>query len=177
MIIQSLRWVQIFTIFVQTHVHGGSEATQSSHPLCPLLLLPSIFPNIRVFSNESALHIRWPKYWGLSFSISPSSKHSGLISFRLTGLISLLFKALLRVFYNLLKKKKKSTTIIDALWKIFSSLSLSPLSISLFVSLHTHIYIDTSMLVTQSCPTLCDPMDCSLPGSSVLGILQTTILE
>ena len=50
---------------------------------CPLLLLPSIFPSIRVFSNESALHIRWPKYWSFSFSISPSSEHPGLISFRM----------------------------------------------------------------------------------------------
>ena len=49
----------------------------------PLLFLPSIFPNIRVFSNESALHMRWPKYWGFSFSISPSNEHSGLISFRM----------------------------------------------------------------------------------------------
>ena len=49
--------------------------------LChPLLLLPSIFPSIRVFSNESVLHIRWPKYWGFSFSISPSNEYSGLIS-------------------------------------------------------------------------------------------------
>ena len=48
----------------------------------PLLLLPSIFPSIRVFSNESVLHIRWPKYWGFSFSISPSNEYSGLISFR-----------------------------------------------------------------------------------------------
>ena len=52
--------------------------------LChPLLLRPSIFPSIRVFSNESALHIRWPKYWSFSFSISPSNEHSGLISFRM----------------------------------------------------------------------------------------------
>ena len=50
---------------------------------CPLLLLPSIFPSIRVFSNESALRIRWPKYWSFSFSISPSNEHSGLISFRI----------------------------------------------------------------------------------------------
>ena len=51
--------------------------------LCrPLLLLPSIFPSIRVFSNESTLHIRWPKYWSFSFSISPSNEHPGLISFR-----------------------------------------------------------------------------------------------
>ena len=55
--------------------------------LChPLLLLPSIFPNIRVFSNESALHIRWPKYWSFSFSISPSNEHPGLISFRMDWL-------------------------------------------------------------------------------------------
>ena len=52
--------------------------------LCrPLLLLPSFFPNIRVFSNESFLHIRWPKYWSFSFSISPSNEYSGLISFRM----------------------------------------------------------------------------------------------
>ena len=50
---------------------------------CPLLLLPSIPPSIRVFSNESALHIRWPKYWSFSFSISPSNEYSGLISFRI----------------------------------------------------------------------------------------------
>ena len=57
----------------------------SSHLiLCrPLLLLPSIFPSIRVFSNESVLHIRWPKYWTFSFNISPSNEHPGLISFRM----------------------------------------------------------------------------------------------
>ena len=55
--------------------------------LCrPLLLLPSIFPSIRVFSDESALHIRWPKYWSFSFNISPSNEHSGLISFRMDWL-------------------------------------------------------------------------------------------
>ena len=59
--------------------------TLSNHfMLChPLLLLPSIFPSIRVFSNESALHIKWPKYWSFSFSISPSIEYSGLISFRI----------------------------------------------------------------------------------------------
>ena len=57
----------------------------SSHLIlcCPLILLPSVFPRIRVFSNESALLIRWPKYWRFSFSISPSDEHSGLISFRI----------------------------------------------------------------------------------------------
>ena len=57
----------------------------SSHLIlcCPLFLLPSIFPSIRVFSNESALHIRWPNYWSFRFNISPSNEHSGLISFRM----------------------------------------------------------------------------------------------
>ena len=54
--------------------------------LCRPLLLPSIFPSIRVFSSESALHIRWPKYWSFSFNISPSNEHSGLISFRMDWL-------------------------------------------------------------------------------------------
>ena len=69
--------------------------------LChPLLLLPSIFPSIRVFSSESALCIRWPKYWSFSFNFSPSNEYSGLISFRLTSLISLLSKGLSRVFFS-----------------------------------------------------------------------------
>ena len=57
----------------------------SNHPVlcCPLLLLPSIFPSIRVFSNELALHIKWPKCWSFSFNISPSNEYSGLISFRM----------------------------------------------------------------------------------------------
>ena len=54
--------------------------------LCHPLLLPSIFPSIRVFSNESVLHIRWPKYWHFTFNISPSNEHSGLISFRMDWL-------------------------------------------------------------------------------------------
>ena len=87
--------------FAQTHVHWVSDAIQSSHPLPPhLLFLPSIFPSIRVSSNESALCIRWPKYWSFSFSISPSNEYSGLIFLGLTGLISLLFKGLSRVFSN-----------------------------------------------------------------------------
>ena len=67
---------------------------------CRPLLLPSIFPSIRVFSNESALYIRWPKYRRFSFSISPSSEYSGLISFRMDCWISLMSKGLSRVFFN-----------------------------------------------------------------------------
>ena len=79
------------------------ESVMSSNHLIlcpPLFLLPSIFPGIRVFSNESALHIRWPKYWSFSFSISPSHEYSGLISFGLTGWISLQSKGLSRVFFS-----------------------------------------------------------------------------
>ena len=68
--------------FAQTHVHWVSDTIQPSHPLSP----PSpalVFPSIRVFSNESALPIRWPKFWSFSFSISPSNEYSGLISFRI----------------------------------------------------------------------------------------------
>ena len=72
--------------FTQTHVYRGGDAIQPSHPLGPLLLLPPIPPSIRVFSNESTLHMRWPKYWSFSFSISPSNEHPGLISFRVDWL-------------------------------------------------------------------------------------------
>ena len=71
---------------------------------CPLLFLLSIFPSIRVYSNESVLHIRWQKYWSFSFSISPSNEHSGLISFRWTGCISLQSKGLSRVFNTTVQK-------------------------------------------------------------------------
>ena len=69
--------------------HMSIESMMPSNHLilcCPLLLLPSIFPSIRVFSNESALPIRWPKYWSFSFNISPSNEHPGLISFRMNWL-------------------------------------------------------------------------------------------
>ena len=78
--------------FTQTHVHRVSDAIQPSHHCRPLLFLPPIPPSIRVFSNESVLHIRWPKYWSFSFSISP-------FLLGLTGLI-LQSKGLSRVFSN-----------------------------------------------------------------------------
>ena len=83
----------------QTHVHQVSDAIQPI--LChPLLLLPSIFPRIRVISSESVLHIRWPKYWSFSFNISPSNEYSGLISFTIDWLDSLQSKGFSRVFSN-----------------------------------------------------------------------------
>ena len=74
----------------------------------PLLLLPSIFPSIRVFSNESTLHIRWPKYWSFSFSIIPSREHPEQISFRIDCLNSLQSKGLSRVFSNTTVQKHQS---------------------------------------------------------------------
>ena len=68
--------LQYFPEFSQTHVHWGDDAIQPSHPLSLLLLMPSVFSNFRVFSNELAFHIRWPKYWSFSFSISPYNEYS-----------------------------------------------------------------------------------------------------
>ena len=89
----------------------------------PLLLLPSIFHSIRVFSNESTLCIRWPKYWSFSFSISPSNEYLGLISFRMDwfplgwiGLISWLSKELLRVFSNTTAQKHQFFGSQPSLW-------------------------------------------------------------
>ena len=67
----------------QTHVHLVSDAIQPSHPLLSTSSPSSVFSNIRVFPNDSLLHIRWPKYWNFSFNISPSNEYSGLISFRM----------------------------------------------------------------------------------------------
>ena len=69
--------------FAQTHVASVDDAIHPSHPLSPLILLPSIFPSIKVFSSESVLRIWWPKYWNFSCSVSSSNEHSGLISFRI----------------------------------------------------------------------------------------------
>ena len=106
----------------------------SSHlTLCrPLLLLPQIPPSIRVFSNESTLRMRWPKYWSFNFSIGPSSEHPGLISFRMDWLDLLAVQGTLKCFNKESGKKGKC-------------------------------------VIAQSCQTLCDPMDCSPPGSSVHG--------
>ena len=76
---------------------------------CPLLILSSVFPSIKVFSNESALHIRWPKYWSFSFSISPSNEYSGLISFRIDWLDLLVVQGTLN---SLLQHHSSKTSIL-----------------------------------------------------------------
>ena len=101
--------------------------------LCCPLLLPSIFPRIRVFSNESALHIRWPKYWSFSFNISSSNEHPGLISLGWTGWISLLSKGLSRVFANTTVQKHQ-----------FFRVQLSSSS-------NSHLYLTTLVYMMDLC--------------------------
>ena len=88
--------------FTQTHVHWVGDAIQPSHPL------PSIFPRIRVFSNESVLCIRWPKYWNFSFNISPSNEYSGLICFRMDWF----FLAVQGTLKSLLQHHSSKTSVL-----------------------------------------------------------------
>ena len=136
----------------------------SSHLiLChPLLLLPPIPPNIRVFSNELTLHMRWPKYWSFSFRISPSNEHPGLSSFRMDWLDLLAVQGTLK---SLLQCHSSKASILRN--SAFFIVQLS----------HPYMKVKNESEVTQSCPTLYDPMDCSLPGSSVYGIFQARVLE
>ena len=94
--------------FTQTHVHWVGDAIQPSHPLS-CVLLTSIFTNIGVFSNESALLNRWPKYRSFSFNISPSNEHPGLISFRLDSLDLLAVQGTLK---SLLQQHSSKATIL-----------------------------------------------------------------
>ena len=96
--------------FTQTHVRWVSDAIQPSYPLHPLLLLPSIFPSIRVYSKESVLYIRWPKNWSFSFSINPSNEYSGLISFRMDWLNLL---AVQRILKGLLQYHSSKASVLQ----------------------------------------------------------------
>ena len=122
----------------QTHVHRVSDAIQPSHPLLSLLLLPSILPSIRVFSNESVLHIRWPKYWSFSFNISPSNEYSGLISFRIDWLDLLAVQGTLK---SLLQGTLKSL-----LQHHSSKVSILWCSASFIVQL-SHLYMTTGKTI------------------------------
>ena len=129
--VQSLSGVRVFTT-PWTTAHQASPSITNSWSLLklvsmelvmtskhlilchPLLLLPSIFVSIRVFSNELALHIRWPKYWSFSFNISPSNEHSGLISSRMNWLDVLAgSKGLSRVFSNTTVQKMKTMLYLN----------------------------------------------------------------
>ena len=151
----------------QTHVH--ELVMPSNHLiLCrPLLLLPSIFPSIKVFSNESVLPIRWPKYWSFSFSINPSNEYSGLISFRIDWFDLLAVQGTLK---SLLQHHCSKASI---LWcSAFFMVQLShPYMTTGKTILHLIEVLKVKVKLAQSYQ-LCDPMD-----YTVNGILQGRILE
>ena len=149
----------------------------------PLLLLPSILPSIRVFSNESVLCIRWPKDWSFSFSISPSNEYSGLISFRMDWLDLLAAQGTLK---SLLQHHSSKVSILwcqSLLQGIFPTQGLNPGLPHCRQILYQQSHKGSPPKsvkwseVAQSCLTLWNPMDCSLPGSSIHGVFQAIILE
>ena len=109
---------------------------------CPLLLLPLIFPNIRVFSNESALCIRWPKYWSFSFSISPSSEHSGLVSFRMDWLDLL---AVQGTFNSLLQHHISKASILRHLAFVMVQISQPYMTAGKTIALTTWTFVNQVM--------------------------------
>ena len=167
------------------------ESVMPSSPLIfcrPLLLLPSIFPSIRVFSNESALHSRWPKDWSFSFSISPSNEYSGLMSFRMDWLDLLAVQGTLK---SLLQHHSSKASILQHSAFFIVELSHPYTTIGKTIDLTRWIFVGKVMSLLfnmlsvaaaiakspQSCLTLCDPRDGSPPGSPVPGILQARTLQ
>ena len=117
----------------------------SKHILChPLLLLPSVFPIIRVFSSESALHIRWLKYWGFSFSISSSKEYSGLISFRIDWFDFLAVQGTLKVFSSTTIRKHQFFGTHPSLWS------------------NAHMYITTGKTIALTVETRLEFMNSEL---------------
>ena len=124
----------------QTHVHWVGDAISNHLILCHPLLLPSVFPSIRVFSNESVLCIRWPKYWNFSFSISPSSEYSGLISFGIHWFDLLVWsKGLSRVFSSTTARRHQCSAF--------------------FIVLLSHLYTTTGKNHCFDCTDLCIQYD------------------
>ena len=143
----------------------------SSHLiLChPLILLPRIPPSIRVFSNESTVHMRWPNYWSFIFSICPSKEHPELISFKMDWLDLLAVQGTLK---SLFQHHSSKASILRC--SAFFTVQL----------LHPYMTTGKTIALTaataksfQSCSTLHDPIDGSQPGSPVPGILQARTLE
>ena len=119
--------------------------------LChPLLLLPSIFPSIRVFSSESVLHIRWPNYWSFSFNISPSNEYSGLISFRMNWLDLLVVQGTLK---SLLQHHSSKGSILQcsAFFKV--QLSHPYMTTGKNITLTVGTYAAAAAKSLQSCVT------------------------
>ena len=144
---------------------------QSNHLiLClPLLLLPSIFPSMRFFSNESALRIRWPKYWSFSFNISPSKEHPGLTSFRMDWLDLFAVQGTLQ---SLLQHHSSKASILQ-----YSAFFIVQRSHPYMATGKTAALTITAAKSLHSYPTPCDPTDSSPPGSSIHGIFQARVLE
>ena len=109
---------------------------------CPLLLLPSIFPCIRVFSNESALHIRWPKYWSFSYSISPSSEYSRLISFRIDWFDLLAIQGTLK---DLLQHHNSKASILQLSVFLMVQLSYTYMTTRKTIALTIRIFVSQVM--------------------------------
>ena len=120
--------------FAQIHVNWVGDAIQPSHPLLPSSPLPSVFPSIRVFSHESALHVRWSKYW--SFSISPSNEYSGLISFRIDWFDLLALQGTLK---SLFQHHSSKASILRH--SVFFMVQLS------------HLYMTTGKTIALTMPT------------------------
>ena len=125
--------------FTQTHVHQVCDAIQPSHPLSSPSPPAPILPSIRVFSNESTLRMRWPKYWSFSFSISPSNEHPGLISFRMDWLDLLAFQGTLK---SLLQHHSSRASILRC---------------SAFFTVHlSHLYMTTGKTIALTkCTNRC----------------------
>ena len=135
--------------------------------LCrPHLLLPSIFPSIRVYSNELVLRIRWPKYWSFSFSISPSNEHPGLVSFRMDWLDLLAVQWTLKSLLHGSTPQFKSTSSLHVL-QFFVIATSGVFSYYILATPDNNQFSS----VAQSYPTLCNPMNCSTPGFPIFHYL------
>ena len=141
----------------QTHVHWVGDAIQSSHPQPSPSPLLSLFPSIRVFSNQSALHIRWPKYWSFSFSISPSSEYLGLISFKMDWLDLLAVQGTLK---HLLQNHSSKASILQHRFIYFSCVSIrfsSYILMLCFRCIHIkdcYILLENWPFIVLQCPSL-----------------------
>ena len=151
----------------QTHVHRVSYAIQPSHPLSSPLFLHSVFPSIRVFSSESVLCIRWPKYWCFSFNISPSNEYSVLISFRNDWFYLLAVQGTLNSLFQ--HHSSKASILLHSAFFIVQ-LSHPYMTTGKTIALTRRTFVGKVMSLLfnmlsaaakslQSCLTLCDPMD------------------
>ena len=141
----------------------------SSHLIlcCPLLLLPSVFPSIRVFSNESALHIRRPKYWSFSFNISPSKEHSVLISFRMDWLDLLAVQGTLK---SLLQHHSSKASVLQRSAFFIVQLSHPYMTPGKTIALTRQTFVGKVMsllfnMLSRLCNTLSNPYCSNLPES------------